>query len=251
MSDLQRHDPHQSWEARYAAAGTVPDEPDEKTLAAVEVLRYLAAGGPVLELAVGHGRVAIPLAASGLEVDGIDYSQRAIDLIAAHPQGSRVNASVADMSDFTLGRRYSLVYLVFNTISNLTTQDGQVACFERAAAHLLPGGRFVIENGVPNLRSLPPGATTVPFTVRDGYVGLDEYTDLTHRQQFRSRHLHRRADGAFDETWLPFRFVWPAELDLMARIAGMTLEDRWSGWTRGPYVSESTSAVSVWRVPER
>jgi SAM-dependent methyltransferase len=151
------------------------------------------------------------------------------------------------MATTRIDGEFSLVYLVFNTISNLTTQDEQVACFENAARHLRPGGRFLIENGVPDLRRLPPGNTAVPFTMSDDYLGVDEYTDRTHRQLFRSRHFYRRRDGSFAEFWVPFRFVWPSELDLMARIAGMTLEHRWSGWDRSPFTDDSTSAISVWQ----
>jgi SAM-dependent methyltransferase len=242
------HDTRRGWDALYATSSVIPDEPDDATRAAVRVLGDLAEGGPALELAVGHGRVAIPLAASGVTVDGIDYSAKAIELIRAHPHGDAVGASVGDISDFSLGRTYSLVYLVFNTISNLATQDAQVACFERAAAHLRPGGRFVIENDIPELRRLPPGNAAVPFAVSDDYVGINEYTDLTHLQQFRSRHFSRRRDRTFAELWAPFRFVWPSELDLMARLAGMTLEDRWSDWARSPFTGESAAAISVWRL---
>jgi hypothetical protein len=136
---------------------------------------------------------------------------------------------------------------VFNTITNLTTQDEQVACFENAARHLAPGGRFVIENGVPALRRLPPGAVGVPFTVTDDHVGIDDFIDRTHLQISRSRHFHRAADGTFHEFTAPFRYVWPSELDLMARIAGLSLEHRWAGWDRTPFTGDSAAHVSVWR----
>jgi hypothetical protein len=232
MAEIDDDDVRRGWDALYAGSSVVPDEPAPETQSAVAVLRELAGGGPALELAVGHGRVAIPLVATGVEVDGIDYSAKAIDLLRAHPLGGTMRASVGDISDFALGRTYSLVYLIFNTISNLTSQDQQVACFERAAAHLQPGGRFVIENGVPDLRRLPPGSAAVPFTVSDDYLGIDEYTDRTHRQLFRSRHLCRRSGQTFSEFSVPFRYVWPSELDLMARIAGMALESRWADWDR-------------------
>jgi 2-polyprenyl-3-methyl-5-hydroxy-6-metoxy-1,4-benzoquinol methylase len=238
------------WDALYAASRVVPDVPEPETQAIVAVLRDLAGDGPVLELAVGHGRIAIPLAASGVEVDGIDYSAKAIELIRAHSQGAAVNASVADISDFDMGRKYSLVYLVFNTIENLTTQDAQVACFEKAAAHLEPGGRFVIENEVPDLQRLVAGNTAAPFTVTDDYIGINEPTNRT-QQVFRSRHLYRRRDRTFSEVVTTFRYVWPSELDLMARIAGMTLEDRWAGWDRSAFTDDSPSAVSVWSTPSR
>jgi SAM-dependent methyltransferase len=141
------------------------------------------------------------------------------------------------------------VYLVFNTIMNLTTQDAQVACFENAARHLRPGGRFVIENVVPALRRLPPGSLAVPFAVTEDYIGIEDFIDRTHLQLSRSRHFTRRADGTFREGTAPFRYAWPAELDLMARIAGMNLEHRWAGWDRAPFTGESESHVSVWRRP--
>lgn len=213
----------------------------------VDCLVELADGGPVLEFAIGTGRVAIPLAARGIEVAGIDLSADMLAELQAKPDAASITTVEGDIATTRIDGEFSLVYLVFNTISNLTTQDEQVACFENAARHLQPGGRFVIENGVPELRRLPLGNAAVPFTVSDDCLGIDEYTDLTHRQRFRSRHLHRRSDGTFAEVWVPFRFVWPSELDLMARIAGMTLEHRWSGWDRSPFTDDSTSAVSVWR----
>jgi SAM-dependent methyltransferase len=213
----------------------------------VECLLELAAGGPVLELGIGTGRVAIPLAARGVEVAGIELSTDMLAELRTKPDAAAITAIEGDMATTRVHGRFSLVYLVFNTISNLTTQDEQVACFENAAHHLRPGGRFVIENGVPDLRRLPPGSAAVPFAVSDDHLGIDEYTDRTHRQQFRSRHLYRRSDGNFAEFWAPFRFVWPSELDLMARIAGMTLEHRWSNWDRSPFDDDSTSAISVWR----
>jgi SAM-dependent methyltransferase len=247
MSDVSGFDARRSADAAYARTAVLPDEPAPEAQECAAVLRELAGGGPALELAVGHGRIAIPLAASGVEVDGIDISAKAIELLQAHPKGAAVNAWVADMSDFAVHREYSLVYLVFNGIMNLTTQDAQVACFEHAARHLRPGGCFVIENVVPALRRLPPGNLVVPFAATEDYIGIDDFIDRTHRQVSRSRHFVRRRDGTFRELTASFRYVWPAELDLMARIAGMTLEDRWAGWDRSPFTGESESHVSSWR----
>jgi SAM-dependent methyltransferase len=154
----------------------------------VERLIELADGGPVLEFAIGTGRVAVPLATRGVDVVGIDLSGDMLAELRAKPDAASITAVEGDMTTTRIDGEFSLVYLVFNTISNLTTQDEQVACFENAARHLRPGGRFVIENGVPELRRLPPGTAAVAFTVTDDYVGVDEYTDLTHRQCFRSRH---------------------------------------------------------------
>ena len=214
---------------------------------AVNCLADLAGKGPVLEFAVGTGRVAIPLAARGIKVDGIELSSDMLAELRAKPEAASITAVEGDMATTRIDGDFSLVYLVFNTISNLTTQDEQVASFENAARHLRPRGRFVIENGIPSLRQLPVGSVAVPFAVSDDYVGIDEYTDLTHRQLFRSRHFGRRADGRFGEAVGRFRFVWPSELDLMARIAGMKLEHRWSDWDRSPFTDDSTSAISVWR----
>ena len=247
MTDVSSFDARRSSDAFYARAAVLPDEPEPDAQQCAAVLRELAGDGPALELAVGHGRIAIPLAASGVEVDGIDISVKAIELLRAHPKGAAVNASVADMSDFALDREYSIVYLVFNGIMNLPTQDAQVACFEHAARHLRPGGCFVIENVVPALRRLPPGNPAVPFAVTEDYIGIDDFIDRTHLQLSRSRHFVRRRDGTFRELSAPFRYVWPAELDLMARLAGMTLEHRWAGWDRSAFTGESESHVSVWR----
>lgn len=155
---------------------------------------------------------------------------------------------MADICDFALGRQYALVYLVFNGIMNLTTQDEQVACFENAARHLRAGGCFVIENVVPALRRLPPGSPAVAFGVTEDYLGIDDFIDRTHLQISRSRHFWRQPDGMFREFTAPFRYAWPAELDLMARIAEMTLDQRWAGWDRSPFTGESESHVSVWRL---
>jgi SAM-dependent methyltransferase len=247
VTDVSGFDARRSSDAFYARTAVLPDEPEPDAAACASVLRDLADGGLALELAVGHGRIAIPLAASGVEVDGVDISTKAIELLRAHPKGRAVNACVADMSDFALEREYSLVYLVFNGIMNLTTQDAQVACFENAARHLRSGGRFVIENVVPALRRLPPGNPVVPFAASEDYIGLDDFIDRTHLQISRSRHFVRRRDGTFREFTAPFRYVWPAELDLMARISGMTLQHRWAGWDRTPFSGESESHVSVWR----
>lgn len=249
MAEVANYDPRRAWDAFYSRAAVLSDDPEPLARACVEVLRDLADGGPALELAVGHGRIAIPLASSGVEVDGIDISVKAIELIQAHPLGGAINASVGDISVFALDRDYAVVYLVFNGIMNLTTQDQQVACFEHSARHLRAGGCFVIENVVPALRRLPPGNAAVPFAVTEDYIGIDDFIDRTHRQISRSRHFTRRSDGTFREFSAPFRYAWPAELDLMARIAGMTLEHRWAGWDRSAFTGESESHISVWRKP--
>ena len=216
---------------------------------AVDVLEELAGSGPVLEFAVGTGRIAAPLAARGVRVCGIELSRAMAARIAGKPGGDAVEVTIGDMTTTRVAGEFSLVYLVFNTISNVTTQDGQVAVFGNAAAHLAPGGLFLIEVGLPDLRRLPPGQDTVPFTVAPdgeggGYVGFDRYDVVT--QQFTSNHVTVSADGTGRFRSIPFRYAWPAELDLMARIAGLELAYRWADWDRSELTDESTKHVSVW-----
>jgi len=213
----------------------------------VDLLEELAAGGAALELGIGTGRIALPLARRGVPVHGIDLSESMVAQLRRKPGGAELPVAIGDFATTRVDGRFSLVYLVFNTIMNLTTQAEQVACFRNAAAHLEPGGRFVVEVGVPTLRRLPPGQTAVPFHVTDGYVGFDEIDPAT--QRLVSHHLRDRGDGSFEHRSIPFRYAWPAELDLMAALAGMSLRDRWSGWTREPFTSESTGHVSVWETP--
>jgi hypothetical protein len=216
----------------------------------VDVLEDLADSGPVLEFAVGTGRIAAPLAARGLAVSGIELSQAMASRIAGKPGGGRVEVTIGDMTTTQVAGQFSLVYLVFNTISNVTTQDGQVDVFCNAAAHLQRGGLFLIEVGVPSLRRLPPGQDTVPFAVAPGregggYLGFDQYDTVT--QQFTSNHVTVSADGKGRFRRIPFRYAWPAEMDLMARIAGLSLKYRWAGWDRSAFTAESTTHVSVWQ----
>lgn len=216
----------------------------------VDVLEELADGGPVLELAVGTGRIAAPLAARGVAVSGIELSRAMAARIAGKPGGDKVKVTIGDMTTTRAGGEFSLAYLVFNTISNVTTQEGQVDVFCNAAAHLRPGGLFLIEVGVPDLRRLPPGQDTVPFAVAPGregggYLGFDQYDVAT--QQFTSNHVTVSPDGKGRFRRIPFRYAWPAEMDLMARIAGLSLKYRWAGWDRSSFSAESTTHVSVWQ----
>jgi SAM-dependent methyltransferase len=211
---------------------------------AVDMLAELASDGAALEFAVGTGRVALPLAARGVPVSGIELSIPMADRLRAKDGSERIKVTIGDMATTRVEGRFRLVYLVFNTIGNLTTQDQQVACFANAAAHLEPGGTFLIEVGVPDLRRLPPGEDARVFSHSPGYVGYDRYTDLV-AQQATSHHF--TADGSgVREFKTPFRYVWPSELDLMARLARMSLRDRWAGWDRSSFTRESTSHVSVW-----
>ena len=213
---------------------------------AVKVLAELAGGGRALELAIGTGRVAMPLRALGVDVAGIELSRAMVRRLRAKPGGDAVPVEIGDMTSIRAPGSFGLVYLVFNTIQNVTTQTGQVAVFRNAAAHLAPGGRFLIECMVPELRKLPIGSTTVVFDMSDDHIGVDEY-DVAD-QKLVSHHFSK-VDGKFDYSSGPFRYVWPAELDLMAEMAGLRLADRWAGWDRSPFEHESRMFVSVWEKP--
>jgi SAM-dependent methyltransferase len=213
---------------------------------AAELLAELAGGGRALEFAIGTGRIALPLSERGVEVVGIDSSDAMLARLREKPGANTIEAVVGDMATTRVDGVFDLVYLVFNTISNLVTQDAQVACFENAAAHLKPGGRFVIENGVPALQSVPLGQTVLPFRAEPEGFSFDVYDVVT--QRFSSQHFHI-VDGRLGAFPVEFRYAWPAELDLMARIAGMSLEHRWAGFSREPFTNVSPSHVSVYRKP--
>lgn len=211
----------------------------------VDVLAGLAAGGHAVEFAVGTGRIALPLAARGVAVHGIDFSASMLDVLRSKPGGDSVPITLGDMTTTTVCDDASLVYLVFNTIGNLRTQREQVACFRNAAAHLRPGGRFVVETGVPQLHRLAAGESRLVHDHSPGHIGIDEYVDRV--GQILVSHHHFIDDGSVRSVSGAFRYVWPSELDLMAEIAGMTLESRWSSWQQEPFTDDSTSHVSVWR----
>jgi SAM-dependent methyltransferase len=213
---------------------------------AVDFLAELAGGGRALELGIGTGRIALPLARRGVSVHGIELSRAMVARLRAKPGGGEVGVTIGDFSTTTVDGAFALAYLVFNTIGNLTTQAAQVACFRNVAAHLEPGGCFVIEVGVPELRRLPPGDTARVFHVADDGWGFDEYDVAA--QRLKSHHFER-VDGRLVHHSLPFRYVWPAELDLMAQLAGMQLRERWEGWKREPFTSDSQKHVSVWEKP--
>jgi SAM-dependent methyltransferase len=189
---------------------------------AVEFLARLAGGGPALEFAIGTGRVAIPLAARGISVTGIELSQPMVNQLRRKVSAEELPVVIGDMATATAPGQFSLVYVVWNTIGNLRTQDEQVQCFRNAARHLSPGGRFVIELWVPGIRRLPPGQSAVPFEVTDRHVGFETYDMVT--QQGTSHHYWRLDDGSIRYGDSNFRYIWPAECDLMARLAGLTLE---------------------------
>jgi SAM-dependent methyltransferase len=220
-----------------------PDDPmftPEAIDPVVDFLIELAGDGRALELGIGTGRIALPLAARGVPVHGIDLSEEMVARLRAKPGGDRVGVTIGDFSTTQVEGTFAVAYVVYNTIQNLTTQDAQVACFENVAAHLEPGGCFVIEVGLPDLK----GEELRIFDFSDSHLGIDEY-DVAN-QGLVSHHYTRAAGGTFKYSSGPFRYVWPSELDLMARIAGMRLRERWSGWKREPFTSTSEKLVGVW-----
>ena len=232
--------------ARRYDNSTDPEFDPEVIRATVDFLAPLVTNGRALELGIGTGRIAVPLATRGIEVHGIDLSRAMVKRLRAKPGSKTIGVTIGDFA--TTGvpdgeSRFSLAYLVFNAILNLTTQAAQVACFRNVAAHLAPGGRFVIEVGVPELQRLPPGETVLPFLIGETRWGFDEYDVLnqglvSHHFEIVGEKVHRLS--------VPFRYAWPSEIDLMAEMAGMRLVERWAGWQREPFTSESRQHVSVW-----
>jgi trans-aconitate methyltransferase len=214
--------------------------------AIVDFLAELAGSGPALELAIGTGRIALPLARRGVPVHGIDLSRAMVSRLRAKPGGEDIRVTIGDMATTTVDQSFSVAYLVFNTIMNLTTQAAQVACFRNVAEHLEPGGCFVVEVMVPELQRLPPGETLRAYDVSETRWSFDEYDVAT--QALTSHHVEM-VDGRAERLSIPFRYVWPAELDLMAQLAGLALRERWSGWRREPFTSDSRRHVSVWEKP--
>ena len=216
---------------------------------AVDFLAGLAGEGPVLELALGTGRVAIPLAERGIPITGIELSQPMTDALHARSPGLEV--TVGDMATATAPGpppgSYSLVFVVWNSLGNVRTQDAQVATFANAARHLQPGGRLVVEMWIPAIRRWAPGSAAVPFHVGRRHVGFDTYDLAT--QQGTSHHYTTQDDGTFRYTESNFRYCWPAELDLMARLSGLEHQARYADWRKTAITSDSESAVSVWRKP--
>jgi SAM-dependent methyltransferase len=215
----------------------------------VDRLVALAGGGRALEFAVGTGRVAVPLARRGVPVTGIELSPAMVAQLRTKADEATIPVVVGDMATATAPGDYALVYLVFNTISNLLTQAEQVACFRNAARHLAPGGRFVVELGVPDLRGLPPGRGAAVFGAEPGYLGLDTYDVV--RQRIVSHHFRFAGGRRATLFRSPHRYVWPAELDLMGQLAGFGLESRHADWTGAEFTTESPSHVSVYRLPIR
>jgi SAM-dependent methyltransferase len=231
--------------ARYDAELGELGEPSQID-AAVDFLVEHARGGTALELGIGTGRIALPLRERGVEVAGIDLSEAMVARLRAKPGGDAIDVAIGDFAHTQVAGQFRLAYLVFNTIANLTDQDEQVACFRNAAAHLEPGGRFVIELLVPDLQRLPAGERFRPFTVTSTHLGIDEYDVVN---QGLISHHYRIGDGEATLRSYPFRYAWPAELDLMAQLAGMRLLERWTDWDRSPFTAESAKHISVWAKP--
>ncbi|HZU74035.1 MAG TPA: class I SAM-dependent methyltransferase [Acidimicrobiales bacterium] len=214
----------------------------------IERLRALADGGRALEMAVGTGRVAVPLAEAGVPVAGIELCQPMIDQLRTKADDELVPVVLGDMASARVDGTFSLVFLVFNGISNVLTQERQIAVFKNAARHLVPGGRFVIELWVPDLRTLPPGRTGSVFATQPGYLGADIFDPVA--QHVVSHHVRFDPEGGSAARIFrsPHRYIWPAELDLMARIAGFVLESRHGGWSDEPFTAESSDHVSIYRL---
>jgi len=227
-----------------AAAAFAPVEVDP----VVDVLVDLAGADGALELGVGTGRIALPLARRGVRVHGIELSEAMAARLRAKPGAEAVDVTIGDFATTRVPGTFSVAYLVVNTIMNLTTQDEQVACFRNVASHLSSHGCFVIEVMVPQLQRLPPGETVRAFDVSASRLGFDEYDVAT--QGLISRH-YRDVDGKLEVRSVPFRYVWPSELDLMAQLAGLTLRERWGGWKREPFTGDSPMHVSVWEKAAR
>jgi SAM-dependent methyltransferase len=210
---------------------------------AVDFLAGLVGPGPALELGIGTGRVALPLSRRGVRVHGIELSPAMVAQLRAQQGASLIGVTIGDFATTRVAGTFSLAYLLRNTITNLTTQDEQVGCFRNVAAHLKPGGCFVIENYIPDLQRLAPGDSTRVFTATPTHLGFEDYDVAT---QIAVSHHHWVIEGQLKTFSSPHRYVWPAELDLMARMAGMRLRERWNDWHRGPFTRESRSHISVW-----
>lgn len=211
-----------------------------------DTLGQLAFDDTVLEFAIGTGRIALPLYERGVRIKGIELSNAMVDQLRKKPNGAAIDVTIGDMTTTQVAGHFSLVFLVFNTIDNLTSQDAQLACFQNAASHLKPGGRFVVETLVPPVQRIPYGETSLAFACTDDHWGIDTFDTVS--QSYTSHHLWLNADKPARRA-IPFRYAWPAELDLMAKIAGLELEHRWADWDKSPFTHLSKSHVSVWKNP--
>jgi SAM-dependent methyltransferase len=209
----------------------------------VDRLVELADGGPVLEFASGTGRIALPLSQRGISVSGIELSPDMTAQLKAKPGADQVAVTLGDMTTTRVDGTFSLVYLVYNTIMNVTTLDDQLAVFTNAAAHLAPGGCFVVEVLIPNIRRLPPGERGRVFTLEPDHVGIETFDDMV--DQVTWSHHWMEVDGQLVRHSAPYRYVWPAELELMGRLTGFTLRERWADWGRRPMTSSSYEQIAV------
>jgi len=212
---------------------------------AVDLLARLAGSGPALEFAIGTGRIGIPLMRRGISVTGVELSPAMVQRLRVKVSEVDLPVVVGDMATTTVPGEFNLVFIVWNSISNLRTQQEQVECFRNAAHHLGPGGRFVVELFVPPLRRLPPGQAAVPFNVSETHTGFDTLDPITQRCD--SHHYRRQLDGSIRYDVGHFRYIWPAECDLMAQLAGLELETRIEDWDGKPFGPDSEKHVSVWR----
>ena len=210
---------------------------------AVQFLVDLAGTGRALELGIGTGRLALPMSQRGIPVHGIELSSAMVEALRAQPGSADIAVSIGDFATTRVDGKFTLAFLVRNTIMNLTTQDAQVECFRNVAAHLEPGGCFVVEVVVPPWQRLQPGETIIPFDVSPGHLGFDEIDVVTQNSW---SHHYWFLEGETKKFSAPFRYVWPSELDLMARLAGMGLRERWSDWDREPFTGDHSSHISVW-----
>ena len=210
----------------------------------VDCLETLSDSGDILEFAIGTGRIALPLAQRGARVKGIELSTAMVQKLREKETGMPIEVAIGDMSSTCIKGKFSLVFLVFNTIDNLTSQKAQTACFKNAARHLKPGGRFLVETLVPPIQKIPFGETRLAFANSSDHFGIDEFDVAS--QNYTSNHVWMKG-GRHKHQSIPFRYAWPSELDLMANMAGMELEHRWSDWDRSPFDRMSTKHISVWR----
>ena len=228
---------------RYAALWPHLFDP-EVVKPAVNFLADWAGRGPVLELGIGTGRLALPLSGRDIRVHGIELSPAMVEQLRSQPGSSDIDVTIGDFATTKLTGTFTLAYLVRNTIMNLTTQDAQVECFRNVAAHLARGGCFVIEAIIPPWQRLAPGETVIPFDVSPTHLGFDQIDVATQNSW---SHPYWFVNGETKALSAPFRYAWPSELDLMARLAGMALRERWSDWNREPFTTASRSHISVWQ----